>query len=196
MLRYELTRWLAYRSICHPLMKWYVWYLPGAAALFITSIYFMLPVRPSLGTETGLVVGILDVLSLLPGFFIAALAAVATFDRPEMDEAMPSPAPTLSIFREGKWIDTELTRRLFLTYLFSYLAILSVLVIIICISFNFFQPTFVHLIMSIVHADLSFLVMEFFRLLFVLLMAYSCSSIVITTLHGMYFISERMHLPH
>ncbi len=59
-------------------------------------------------------------LQVLIGFFVASLAAVATFQRPGMDENMRGKAPTL----QGKGV----TRRQYLCYMFGYLAFMSIAV--------------------------------------------------------------------
>ena len=104
---YELTRWLAYRSIKHPAMRPYVSTLPLGFSFAATALYLLLPVKPSLTASGGLLSNILTLLAVLPGFFIAALAAVATFNRPEMDEEMPAPCPTIAIYRGGEWLDVK-----------------------------------------------------------------------------------------
>jgi hypothetical protein len=46
----------------------------------------------------------------LPGFFIAALAAVATFGRADLDALMPGKPPRVSILYHGRPTEVELTR--------------------------------------------------------------------------------------
>lgn len=195
MLWYELTRWWAYRQIQHPMMRYYVWVVPSVLALLITVIFFALPVRPSLAGENGVLVAIVQVLALLPGFFIAALAAVATFNRPEMDQIMPASAPKIKVKRLGDWIDVELTRRTFLTYLFSYLAVSSLLLTIICVAANFIAPSFQAMLEVGWLSKYGCKIELGLKALSVLVLSYVLSSILITTLHGIYFICERIHQP-
>jgi hypothetical protein len=61
---------------------------------------------------------------ILAGFFVASLAAVATFDRPGLDEVMGGIAPRLANSQSGT--PERLTRRRFLCILFGYLAGASV----------------------------------------------------------------------
>ena len=113
MIWYELTRWWAYRSIKHPKMRMYTRVLPGVLAAVLTVVFFSLPNRPTIAGPSGLLDVISDFLVLLPGFFIASLAAVSTFQRKEMDEIMPYPTPTINLRLEGRNIEYELTRRMF-----------------------------------------------------------------------------------
>ena len=68
--------------------------------------------------DNGVIQLVNAILQILAGFYIASLAAVATFSRPEMDNVMQGIAPQL----KGK----PLTRRVFVTHLFGYLAFMSI----------------------------------------------------------------------
>ena len=69
----------------------------------------------------------ITVFAILPGFFIAALAAVSTFNRPEMDEVMSGQAPELKLRTGEHESYVPLTTRMFTTHLFSYLTSISFL---------------------------------------------------------------------
>jgi hypothetical protein len=45
---------------------------------------------------------ILGFVQVLPGFYIAALAAIATFNKTDIDKIMAAPAPKIDIFIHGK----------------------------------------------------------------------------------------------
>lgn len=127
-LHYELLRGFAYRRIKHQEMPVYTTWLPIVLAFIIVGIYILLPVRPVLTGKDGAAASALSIMSTLPGFYFAGLAAVATFGSAEMDKEMPHPAPTIDIVVSGRKVSSKLTRRLFLTYLFSYLVLLSFIV--------------------------------------------------------------------
>ena len=101
MLLYELTRGLAYLRIKHPLIDWYTVRLPVLISAVLCVAYAALPEKPSLLGDGGLLTDMLGIIATLPGFYFAALAAVATFDRPGMDVEIPDPAPVLSIRTKG-----------------------------------------------------------------------------------------------
>jgi hypothetical protein len=195
MLSYELSRWWAYRHIRHPKMHIYVWVMPTIIACGVTAIFFALPLRPSITGKEGLFAGIIQILVLLPGFFIAALAAVATFARPEMDETMPSPAPTI-ILNIGGELEVELTRRMFLSYLFSYLSIASLLLVALCIAAQLVAPSANAIIVHKYFGEYHQLIKLYAQIVTVFLTFYLCGSIFITTLHGIFFMTERMHQPN
>lgn len=177
------------------MMRHYVWTAPlvitGAAVLG----YFLLPIKPPLAGEGGLLARAAQVLALVPGFFITALAAVATFNRPEMDETMPDPAPTSRISHRGKMVEIELTRRMFLSYLFSYLSVLAVLLFAASAVAPLLYPNLA--LVSQIQAPWldGEVVVDGAKFLFVASFVYFISSLFITTLHGVYFLCERILMP-
>ena len=193
MTTYELLRWWAYRNIKHDKMRIYVWIIPCIIAAIFTITFLLLPVRPDISGKDGLLLSIVQILALLPGFFIASLAAVATFQRSEMDVQMPDPAPTLELEIHGEKQDVPLTRRMFLSYLFSYLAITSLALVVFCIVSNLLVPSAIHLIGQL--PDKIIWIQWPLILFFLFFIFYWCASIIITTLHGIYFLVERMHQP-
>lgn len=64
----------------------------------------------------------------MPGFYLAALAAVATFDRNDLDRLLPEPTPTIKAIIKGEHVKIKLTRRRMLCYLFGYLTFLSLMI--------------------------------------------------------------------
>ena len=195
MLWYELTRWWAYRRIKHPKMNLYVWVLPLALAVLSTAALLALPVRPAVAGRDGVLQAVIGVLTILPGFFLAALAAVATFQRPEMDVEMPAPAPVVGVRFGDAVVETEVTRRMFLSYLFSYLTIVSLILVIVCVSANFAAPSLASMLSSIEDENVRWWAQSIGRGAVVAFVSYWCASILITTLHGIFFLTERMHQP-
>ncbi|WP_313590443.1 hypothetical protein [Agrobacterium cavarae] len=196
MLGYEFTRWWTYRRIRDTKMVHYVWTVPLSLTTLSFLIYYILPVRPSI-TGVG---GLLDRLSLaftiLPGFFISALAAVATFTRAEMDETMPDPAPTVLVHHQGRLVPIELTRRSFLSYLFSYLSIMSMFLFFMCGSVEFLDRNFDSVLGSVANETLRTGVNIIVKNIFIFFVLYLCSSVFVTMLHGIYFLCERIHMPN
>lgn len=196
MLVYEFSRWWAYRRIRHEMMWRYIWGAPMVLTFVIVIVYLLLPVKPRLGGDTGLLKSLSQILALLPGFFICALAAVATFNRPEMDETMPSPAPTIMIAHRGDLIEIDLTRRMFLSYLFSYLSILSVTLFVFVVVAPYLEPSIEHILswdQWYVTGPQCYAIL---RYVFVSMISYFLSSLLLTTLHGVYFLCERIHMPN
>lgn len=89
------------------------------------------PVRPDIFGDHGIVQGVNGLLQILTGFYIASLAAVATFNKQSMDEVMPGEPPIVDV-RGGKI--EQLTRRRFVCSMFGYLAFISLFVYLIGIG--------------------------------------------------------------
>lgn len=194
MIAYELSRGLAYRAIKHPEMHWYTRTLPLAFAVLGSAAIFLLPSPPALLGKDGLIAGSLSVLSTLPGFYFAGLAAVATFNGLNMDRAMPSPAPTAMVRTGPVSTKIDLSRRQFLSYLFSYLVLLSLGLCVASLVLAAATPTLIsvkaHLIIS--GAGWAW---NLARTVGVVTYIGIASSILVTTLHGMFFLTERIHQP-
>jgi hypothetical protein len=194
MIGYELTRGLAYQSIKHRDMHWYTRTTPLALALIVTAGVILLPNPPILLGKDGLVAGSLSVLSTLPGFYFAGLAAVATFSGMNMDAAMPAPAPRVRVRVGGTSSAIDLSRRQFLSYLFSYLVLLSFGLCVASLGLAAATPSILDLKSDILahgHATS----WAFVRGAGIFGYAAVASSIFVTTLHGMFFLTERIHQP-
>lgn len=114
----KLLKPLIYLRIKHKQKLYIDLILPVIIGGVLTAIFFFSPVQIKLlgqGSLVGLVNGLLQILI---GFFVASLAAVATFQREGLDEVMVGKAPTL----RGE----KITRRQFVCYMFGYLALVSI----------------------------------------------------------------------
>ena len=85
-LIYELGRGFAYRRIKHVEMRTFTMWLPLALTAIGAAVYYFLPVKPALVGSNGLASNLLTLVSTLPGFYFAGLAAVATFSSATMDK--------------------------------------------------------------------------------------------------------------
>ena len=187
---------VAYRRIRDAKMVHYVWTLPFALTIFGFVLFYLLPIQPDLLGEKGALDKASLAFTLLPGFFISALAAVSTFNRAEMDETMPAPAPTVRIHHRGNMVEIELTRRMFLSYLFSYLSVLSLLLFVVSSAL----PSAIDNIHYVVRRtfsygsseDILFYIYNIISFIFV----YFCFSLIVSMLHGIYFLCERIHMPN
>jgi hypothetical protein len=122
--------------------------------------------------------GIRDLIALFAAFFVAALAAVATFARPSLDEYMAGTTPQL-----GR---RKLTRRQFVCYLFGYLAVLAFSLFLAIVAAEIVAPS---LRRGIPPGALWWL-QAGLGTLFVL----AFWNMVVTTLLGIYFLVARIHL--
>ena len=194
-LLYELSRTLAFRKIQHEDLPLLVNRLPLLLALIVCAVFFVLPVAPKVFGEAGLTRSLIPLLSVLPGFFIAALAAVSTFDRPTLDETMPEPAPTLKMRTADVEAPVELTMRLFISYMFAYLTALSFSTVLFAIFAELLAPSVFYWVKLIEWQSVSGQILQAIGVVYVFFFSWLVASIAVVTLYGMYFLVERMHRP-
>lgn len=188
MIRH-LLRPLSYLSIEHKL-KWKVdWLYPFLLAVISTSLLFGLkcfgPV--SLYADGGVIAKILGFVQALPGFYIAALAAIATFNKIDIDKTMPAPAPKIDILVQGQTVVIELTRRRFLCSMFAFLTAESLIIIVLAI---FSQSIYVPF-KTIIHGSLQIWASGLFMLMFFLLFW----QMIVTSFWGLFYLGDRLHQP-
>lgn len=194
MIVYQITRGLAFWNIDHPELRPVIRLGPLVIAVSATIIFLALPVKPVLVGEGSLSRHLISVFSTLPGFYIAALAAVATFSRPEMDETMPAPAPRmrLRVGNETGWVD--LTFRMFLSHLFAFLTTLSFLAVFILVGTDLLSASGSDLLEKLAKSHFR-TISAVFNATYVGLAVWLAGLIVLTTLFGLYFLAERIHRP-
>lgn len=163
------------------------WGVPLSTALALSIFAFYAGSAVSFFGEAGLVEKIVYFLQGLPGFFIAALAAVATFNRGDLDALMAGEPPTLVSVKRGHKVICSLTRRRFLCALFSFLTAQSLLITVLGI----FSVTFSAWIVNFTPSDMMNLARTFGLFVFLFLL---CQLLSVTSL-GLYYLGERMHVP-
>lgn len=122
---------ISYLRIQHSFKPWYDWYFPVGIVLLSWGLLNHLDVNSSFFTLISSKVA--EVCSILVGFCLAALAAVATFPNEKLDDSFKGEPAKLNRLVNGVKVDTVLSRRQFLCYLFGYLS-LSCLILIFSIS--------------------------------------------------------------
>ena len=134
---------------------------------------------------------IFSLLSILPGFFIAALSIVSSYKNDILDKSTLENIK-ITILIKGKKVNVPLTKRKLMTSLFSYLTFSSLFTCILSIILNICAP-----IMTKLSPNINFY--GFFTnyhiiLFFVLLLYfYFFSQIIMLTLWGLYFLSDLIH---
>ncbi|MBT1949059.1 hypothetical protein KKZ58_14270 [Enterobacter kobei] len=165
-----------YLMISHNEKKWFDFVLPIIASGIVVLVINFLPKNISLIGKDSLISLVNGILQILSGFYIASMAAVATFQKKGMDDVMDGVAPRL----RGK----KLTRRRFLTYLFGYLAFISITL--------YFIGGAVQLISSSIK-DLHLAQYNWLRnICLFIYMSFVCN-ILSTTALGMFFMIDKMH---
>jgi hypothetical protein len=183
-----LLRPFSFLTIRHPsnLPLWVNFVLPSVVAgISLLSLYLLGATVNVFGSQ-----GILDrslaFVQTLAGFYMAALAAVSSFNSPHLDREMPAPAPTMYIVYNGKKQLVPATRRRFLTSMFAYLAALSFLISLAAMFVMVLAPVLKHTwpsAVSFLHwIGAGFFLLALFQLTFV-------------TFWGLFYLGERMITP-
>ncbi|MDZ4112518.1 MAG: hypothetical protein U1E18_23375 [Brevundimonas sp.] len=181
----RLTHSFSYLFIRHP-AKWrYDFLYPGIIALLLVTMIVVAGSSLNISGERGVLDQINGLLGILVGFFIAALAAVATFDRPSMDDPMPGIAPIMKIKEKGVFYDIPLSRRIFLSQLFGYLTVASLIV--------FAMGAIGQLSASAAESSLVPVAYETARLIFVFAYSFGLANVIVNTLLGVFYLSFRIH---
>jgi hypothetical protein len=188
MLRYQLLRPFSYILIQHPVIAKVNWHVP--VVLTCCAFALILPMRSEMNVwgADGIVAQAQGLVQGLPGFYIAALAAVATFgQQTNLDTVIPAPTPTLHTNFSGTWVDMRLTRRRFLCLLFAYLTAVSVMLSLLAFYSRAVAAPARKVFLPIVVDVSSFMALAVY-LLFLF-------QLVVITLWGLYYLGDRMHQP-
>lgn len=185
---YQLLRPFSYLTINHPAKKVVDWRVPGLLTLVAMCVLVVGRGAINVWGADGLVSILQGLVQGLPGFYIAALAAVATFGRQTtLDSLIPEPTPTIETwYGEGK-IEIGLTRRRFLCLLFAHLTAVSVCISVFA-SFGRAVAGPVQRSVGSYALDVAFYVGSTVYVFFVFQM-------IVVTLWGLYYLSDKMHQP-
>lgn len=126
----------------------------------------------------------------IPGFYIAALAAIATLTSPTMDKDMEGIAPTQVIYVEnehGQMVedDEKLNRREFLSRLFAYLSFVSLIL--------YFFIIFAMYMYKLEIFSVSQYLYSFFYFLCLTLLNFLLIQLMFLTFLGLYYLGQRVH---
>lgn len=184
-----LLRPLSYLSIKHQ-HKWVVdWLYPFILSALSTFLLFYLkslgPI--SLYADGAFIAKILGFAQGLPGFYIAALAAIATFNRIDIDKTMPAPAPEIHDIVRGKKVPIELTRRRFLCLMFAFLTAESLILITLAIFGQAIHLPIKEAFNKNIHIYISGTYILVFMFIF--------WQMLITTFWGLFYLGHRLHQP-
>ncbi|WP_202864504.1 hypothetical protein [Aeromonas salmonicida] len=177
---------MKYLKIFHAEKMWFDYILPLVCAMLFTSGYFYMPKPFPLTGSNGLIGQVNGLLQVLIGFYIASLAAVATFQGQGMDGFMDGIPPTLNEKRKGVTKKINLSRRRFLSYLFGYLALMSLAVFFVGVIVNLSSASISTWIATLSYAGYLKASFLFFYIFFI-------CNVFITTLLGLYYLTVRIH---
>lgn len=165
-----------YLFIKHSEKKWFDFVLPVIASGLAVLIICLLPKHISFIGKDSLISLVNGILQILSGFYIASMAAVATFQKNGMDDVMTGVPPTL----RGK----SLTRRKFLTYLFGYLAFLSITLYFIGGAMQLSSSSI---------KEMHFASVSYVKNICLFVYIFFVGNILSTTALGMFFMIDKMH---
>ncbi len=128
-------------------------------------------------------------LALLTGFFIASLAAVATFGKAEMDEPMPGRSGAILLHKvANEEYEEPLSRRRFLSFLFGYLAFVTLVTYLASGLFLSFDK---YLVSKIFEAHRIGLFCTFWAV-----HSFLVGNVISNTLLGLFYLTDRIHRPN
>jgi hypothetical protein len=185
----NLFRPLSYLFIEHK-QKWKVdWVYPLVLTALSTGLLFFLKKYGTIAlyADGALIAKILGFVQGLPGFYIAALAAIATFNKLDIDKTMPKPAPKLDIMVQGQKVPIELTRRRFLCSMFAFLTAESLILIVLAI---FGQAVYLPA-KAIFPEKLHVLASATYMVVFL----FALWQMLITSFWGLFYLGDRLHQP-
>lgn len=190
---YELARPLAFLTAKGPTIRWYRDVLPLLFATCAVATYFALPVSIRLVGQDSIATVMAPLFAGLPGFFIAALAAVATFQGGDLDRDLST--TTIWIEANGDARDTQVTLRVFLGHLFAYLTLLSIVAFLTSAGATLLAPNLAYFqefaaSSAAVWDDCLWLGA---RGTFVFVVALLTGSLLSCASLGLYFLAERIH---
>lgn len=118
----------------------------------------------------------------LPGFYLAALSAIATFNNPGMDQYLLGYPLKIKIIINGSKEEIRLTRRRFLTTMFAFLTAQAFFVTMLGVALTSLEP--------ILNLRDRYLCLFLFVFLFIVW------QILTITLWSLYYLGERIHIPN
>jgi hypothetical protein len=180
-----LFAWFDWWKIRHWVVKAVNRRISPVLGLLAGIIIWLCPISLNLFGEYGVCHQINGLVQILAGFFIASLAAVATFNRKELDDVMSGDPPQL-IRRSGTSFE-NLTRRRFLCLLFGYLAGMSILLYLAGAAGTIAAPLFHEWGIEYPNSH------KIVRSIVMIFYLGALSNIIVTSFIGLYFLVDRMH---
>lgn len=160
------------------------WLIPGVITASVAVLVFSFWSNINIYGSSGLIARVLSFIQSLPGFYIAALAAIATFGRNDIDNIIPRPTPTITELRDGEENVIPLTRRRFLCMMFAFLTAESVLLILASITILSFAGDY---------KGGATLTLTFMSKLGFVIYLFFLFQMILATFWGLFYLGDRIH---
>ncbi len=185
----DLLRPFSFLTITHPTRKPLIinWILPIILAAIVTSIGFFTSEKIDVFGSSGLISRLLGFIQSLPGFYIAALAAIATFNNKDMLKPMPGTPPIGTVVYNGYPERIPMNRRRFLSSMFAYLTVLSIGLTLLAVAFLTVAPS----VKDVVSPEKCQVLKSAATYIYVVFVC----QMVSVTLWGLYYLGDRLHTP-
>lgn len=192
---YFLSRGWAWLRVSNKSLSLFQWKLPVVITAIILPIMIGLNLFGDLDifSKSGLIYFINSTIVILPGFFITSLAAIVSLPNPALDQQMPTETTLHVLDEDGASVSKAVTRRHFLSLLFSYLTVQSFFSCAIAITSINLAPTVKKF--EIFHhnfacgLEISFIL----KALALSLYLFVICQIIIATLFALYYLAEKIH---
>jgi hypothetical protein len=166
-----------------PDMRWVIYFLPAIfSGIVILTSFLINSDGTDIFSNDSILIKIGGLVQSLPGFYIAALTAIATFHKPDLDQHLLG-TPLYLVDYQGNRI--QLTRRRFLCVMLSYLTVQSITFSLLCILINNWNYT--------VFCSLNFKFLPFIVGYIIYFLFFQFLTI---TLWSIFYLGERIHTPN
>lgn len=180
---------LLFLRIKGPGLKSIIWGWPLVISVALTIIFVAAPIEVNIFGNQGFIKSVNSLLAVLVGFFVASLAAIASFpDTPggNLNKKIAGRTPTtLTVIRSGQKETETLSRRKFLCLLFGYDAF--------CTLFLYISGEFSYLFADNIRAATPENFQPYMIGVFLFLYLFMLCNLLTTLLLGLHHLAERMH---
>lgn len=185
----DLLSPFSYLTIRHPsrMPQLINWVVPCVLSVLIIALTWVCGFRVDVFGANGALSKLLGFLQSLPGFYIAALAAIATFNNRDMLKLMPGVPPTGKVSVNGRVERVAMTRRRFLSSMFAYLTALSISLTLAAIFILAIAEPAAKAFNEHAH-QVAWIAVVFSFCVFV-------AQMVCVTLWGLFYLGDRLHTP-
>lgn len=171
---------LSYLKIKHKQKRFIDFTMPLIFAGLVSVVYLMLPKPFSLFGVNGIILSTSSFLQFLTGFYVASLAAIATFPNKNMDVVTDG----IPLLLKGR----ALSRRQYISYMFGYLAFLGGALVIFEIIVKALYPNIV-IWLGLINEQ-SFLIL---KVSFILFYFFYIFQLLLITMYALYYLTEKIH---